>query len=61
MHDNAFEDLVTFLLVLDDADVDLDGVAAREIGNILAKLTGWPSIIMTAMEQLVRVMVEPDR
>ena len=40
LHNDAFEDLVTFLLVLDDADVDLDGVAAREIGNILAKLTG---------------------
>lgn len=40
LHNDAFEDLVTFLLVLDDTDVDLDGVAAREVRNILAKLTG---------------------
>ena len=33
----------------------------RMKGNILPKLGVWPSIIITAMEQLVRVMVEPDR
>ena len=40
LDDNAFEDLVTFLLVFDDADIDLDGVAARERGKVGAKLTG---------------------
>ena len=33
----------------------------RMKGNICAKLTFQPLSIMTAMEQLVRVMVEPDR
>ena len=33
----------------------------RMKGSICAKVTSQPLSIMTAMEQLVRVMVEPDR
>ena len=40
LDDNAFEDLVSFLLVLDDTDVDLDGVAGGELRDIRAELTG---------------------
>ena len=40
LHDNAFEDLVTLLFVLDDADIHFDGVTGGELRNIVAKLTG---------------------
>lgn len=38
--DDSFERLVPFLLVLDDPDVDADGVAGGELGDVGAKLTG---------------------
>lgn len=40
LDDHAFEDLVTFFFVLDDADVHFDGVARGERGDIAAKLLG---------------------
>ena len=40
LHNHTFEDLVTFLLVLDDTDIHFDGVAGREVRKIVTKLTG---------------------
>ena len=40
LDDNAFVDLDPLLLVFDDPDVDPNGVAAREVGDVVAELTG---------------------
>lgn len=40
LKDDALKDLLPLLLVLDDADVDLDRITASEFGDVLAHLPG---------------------